>query len=140
MWFKTLGSLALAAACCAATGCGRGEPQGKVHGKVTLAGEPVPAGLVIFSNAERGVHMTAPLQSDGSYELQTAQGFGLPLGDYRVAVNPPLMEPAMPGAPPPPAVTAVPIPAKYRRVETSGLSLSVGPGDNPFDIVLSPAP
>ena len=80
--------------------------------------------------------MTAKLTSEGGYELQMARGFGLPLGTYQVAVNPPILEPPMPGgpAPEPKDQTYDNIPLKYYRFETSGLSITVVEGDNPFDI------
>jgi hypothetical protein len=127
--------------CAATLGCGRGETLGTVHGKVTLQGKPVTAGIVVFSSKEKGVHMTASLQPDGGYELQMARGFGLPLGTYQIAINPPIFEAPMPGKPDPQpkAPSQSNIPLKYYRFETSGLSLTVVDGDNPFDIDLHPS-
>lgn len=126
-----------------ATGCNRSEPLGRVYGQVTFQGEPVTAGLLVFSNHQKGVHMTAELGSDGSYELQTAGGFGLPLGTYKVAVNTPIPEPPVYGAPnsipanKPRANSYVNIPEKYQDFETSGLSITVEKGDNQFDIEMN---
>lgn len=119
-------------------GCERSEPLGKVFGKVTLQGRPVTQGLVIFSNPEKGVYMTADLGPDGSYELQTARGFGLPLGAYKIAVNPPL--PKMITGEKRSEIAQSPdqeIPARYRKPETSGLTIEVQLGDNPKDIDLT---
>jgi hypothetical protein len=88
----------------------------------------------VFSNREKGVHITAELGSDGSYELQMARGFGLPLGTYQVAVNPPLREPQMPGMPNIANQPRIVVPPKYLRPETSGLTLTVVDGDNPYNI------
>ena len=140
MWSKVCSVIAIAATCAVVASCGSAEEQGKVYGKVTVAGKPIPAGVVVFSNAKRGVHMLAELRPDGSYELQTANGLGLPLGDYRVAVNPPLPEPAMPGAPAPVVKKYDRIPAKYYHMETSGLALTVRAGENPFNIDMEPSP
>jgi hypothetical protein len=116
--------------------CNRSEPQGKVFGKITSAGQPLSGGRILFSNAAQGVHITAPVQPDGSYQLHTARGVGLPLGEYKVSVSPPPVEPTMPGAPKPPPAPQVNIPKKYTRPETSGLTLTVAEGENPFDIVM----
>jgi len=115
-------------------GCDRGEPLGKVFGTVTSFGEPLPAGSVVFSNPERGTHIMARLNSDGNYQLQTAKGIGLPLGDYQVSVCPPIAEPVMPGAPQAADPPRVRIPEKFKRPETSGLKLTVREGENRFDI------
>ncbi|QDU56625.1 hypothetical protein [Aeoliella mucimassa] len=74
-------------------GCDRGEKLGRVFGTVTYKDQPITAGVIVFSNPQAGVHMTADLKPDGTYELQTANGFGLPLGTYKVAVNPPVGPP-----------------------------------------------
>jgi hypothetical protein len=115
---------------------------GKVFGVVTLDARPVPKGMVIFANREKGVYMTAPLDAQGKYEVQMAQGFGLPLGNYQIAVSPPLPQPGMPGAPPVtmPPDGGHPIPAQYRQIETSGLTLTVSAGENLRDIALLSSP
>jgi hypothetical protein len=118
-------------------GCDRTERMGKVRGHVTLDGRPVSQGLVLFSNRTKGVHILATLDNTGDYELQMAQGFGLPLGTYQVAVNPPVPTPPMPGAPPPPPIdSTIVIPAQYLQPETSGLTTTVEPGENTFDIAM----
>lgn len=139
MW-KRLKILTLLIVMSVAAGCDRGEKLGRVFGTVTYQGQPVTAGILVFSNHQAGVHMTAELNSDGTYELQTAGGFGLPLGTYQVAVNPPMAEPPVLGSPNP--APRVPpsnnIPPKYRDFETSGLTITVGEGENPFDIEMQP--
>ena len=85
---------------------------------------------------DTGVAAVPELSADGSYELQTARGFGLPLGDYEIAVSARVANPPMPGMPTPPpgSNTFSLIPKKYFRPETSGLRLTVVDGDNPFNI------
>ncbi len=118
------------------TGCGGPrEILGKVSGKVTFQGEPVSEGLVIFSNTDKGVYMTAKLGPDGSYAVKMAEGSGLPLGTYQVSITPPLVEVPLGPMLTPPKPRAFPnIPPKYRRNETSGLTLTVEQGDNTFDV------
>ena len=140
MYYRSFSIVAGVVACVATLGCDRGETLGKVSGKVTFQGQPLTNGLLVFSNRTKGVHMTAELSADGSYELQTARGFGLPLGDYEVAVSARIVDPPMPGMPAPPPVsnTFSNIPKKYFRPETSGLRLTVVDGNNPFDIEMKP--
>jgi hypothetical protein len=126
----------------ALSGCGSGEARGRVAGKVTFQGQAVSEGIVVFNNDEKGIHMTAKLESDGSYEIITAKGVGVSVGTYRVCVCPPL--PALPpmSAGNPPTTTETKqypnIPQKYRNPATSGLNLTVKQGENPFDIAMQP--
>jgi hypothetical protein len=55
-----------------ASGCGRREVLGQVMGRVTLAGQPVKQGYVIFRNAEKGVHMMAEIEERGEYRVSMA--------------------------------------------------------------------
>jgi hypothetical protein len=125
----------------ALSGCGSREVYGHISGKVTFEGKPLSEGLVFFSNNDKGIHMSGDVKPDGSYEIITAKGAGLPLGTYQVRVRPPL-EPLPMGAG---ASLVAPkpknypnIPEKYREYETSGLSLTVKDGDNPLDIPMKP--
>lgn len=136
MYSENIKSIAVGVLMLATFGCQRGEVLGKVSGTVTLDAKPVSDGLVIFSNPAKGVYITATLDAEGKYAVQTANGFGLPLGDYQIAVSPPLPQPAMPGAPkasPPPPSS---IPARYLRYETSGLAMTVSEGENRQDIAM----
>jgi hypothetical protein len=123
----------------ALSGCGSGEVRGRISGKVTFQGQPLSEGLVFFGNDDKGIHMSGDVKPDGTYEIITAKGAGLPLGTYHVRVRPPL-EPLPTGvmrvAPKPKKYAN--IPEKYREFETSGLTLTVKDGDNPFDISMKP--
>jgi hypothetical protein len=119
------------------TGCDRGEFLSPVTGVVTLEGEPVPRATVIFSNDEKGVHMQAEADKTGRYVVQMANGDGLPLGNYKVSVCPPIQDhPLGPIKAPPPNVDpyADTIPRKYRDSKTSGLMLNVTEQTPAFDI------
>lgn len=128
--------MVLAVLAMVAPGCQEQEQLGRVYGRVTFQGEPITEGILVFSNAQQGIHMTADLAPDGTYELQNAGGFGLPLGTYQVAVNPPIPEPPVMGAPSPPPKpkSFTDIPPKFRELDTSGLSITVVEGENRFDI------
>lgn len=133
------GATILGCVALAAVGCGRGEVLGKVSGQVKFRGRPVTEGVIVFSNAEKGVHITADLNREGRYIVEMAKGYGLPLGDYQVTINPPLPDTPPVGPIPKVKVKEYPdIPVKYRRAETSGLTLTVQAGENPFDVDLRP--
>ena len=120
-------------------GCSSEEIRGRIVGKVTFQSKPISEGLVVFNNTEKGIYMTAKLKEDGSYQVLTAKGAGLPLLTYQAAVCPPLID-----APPgkfssPPKVSQFPnIPRKYRDPKTAGLTLQVHEGENRFDIDMTP--
>ena len=96
-------------------------------------------GLVVFSNAQKGVFMTAVVNKDGTYLVTSAAGPGLPLGQYRVIVTPPVDEAKLgPNFEPPPLKPYPNIPTRYRDAKTSGLSLEVIEGDNVLDVNMTP--
>ncbi len=122
-------------------GCGSSSdvPIGKVFGTVTFQGKPVSEGLICFSNPSQGVYINANLKSDGTYVVEMAEDFGLPEGTYRVAIMSPPVDVPVGGTAPPPAARQFPnIPHKYHIPETSGLTLRVKEGDNPFDVDMKP--
>ncbi len=125
-----------------AAGCSDSN-VGRVAGKVTLGGQPLSEGSVLFEDKAAGISVNASLGSDGSYTAKTFDKAGLPPGTYQVAVTPRTFgdgEPPLVGEPV--AQTETPpssIPEKYRNVATSGLTATVEPGDNgPFDFDLVP--
>ncbi len=128
-------------------GCGpKVVPRGTVKGRVTLGSRPVTGATVFFENAETGVAMNAPLDGDGNYEVKTFEHSGLPVGSYKVAVQPGgVMSPeeASPKATEAKAArtkqAVSPIPEKYHMTATSKLLIEVKEGDNPpFDFTLEP--
>jgi hypothetical protein len=131
-WFRSwLVVLAVASGCAPAN-------VGRVAGKVTLDGQPVQEGTVVFQDLARGLSVNADLQADGTYVVRTYNLAGLPPGSYHVAVTPrkfgsgevPLVQ--APGAPPPTV-----IPPKYQDAATSGLTAAIKAGRNPpFDFAL----
>lgn len=83
--------------------------------------------------------MGARLKEDGSYEVLTTQGAGLPLGEYQVTVTPPpraagLSESGFVEL----AEVDAKIPQKYRDNKTSGLTLTVKEGENLLNIEMTP--
>lgn len=113
-------------------GCGGGLQP--VRGKVTLAdGRPAANSQVVFEGPAGGKAVSArgDVQADGSFELSTLQpGDGVPIGKYRVQVNPPPLVDAE-------ARNAAPFNAKFSDFSTSGLEFEVKAGGNDFSIQLT---
>jgi hypothetical protein len=111
-------------------GCGpQALATGTVSGKVTLQGQPLSAGVVLFTNAKAGTGASAALDASGNYQLETP----LVTGPYDVAIQPP------PAPPPHEMSKPVPksqIPDKFRDARTSGLKTTVNPGKNTADFTL----
>jgi hypothetical protein len=135
-------------------GCGKAADgfsgqRGKVSGKVTLAGEPLPAGCqVLFVAAKGGFTASGPVGPDGTYALEYQVPAGLPVGDYLVQISPP--SGGSTAAPVDPAAMAqkmtlqanatpasdLPFPERYASTSTSGLAFTVQPGANTFELSL----
>jgi hypothetical protein len=122
------------------SGCSRSADYGAVRGKVTFNGRPLTDGQVVFFEPEIHVYQTAKVHPDGTYSVKMSDGPGLIVGDYQVAVMPPVVEGPSSKAPGPRSPKDYPdIPPRYRLPRTSGLKLSVQEGNNPpFDIDMRP--
>lgn len=117
------------------TGCGGPRPV-PVHGKITRDGVPIPRATLIFSPVGAGSRpASGTADGDGRYAATTDRpGDGLMPGEYRVAVQPAVVpevgaegKKARPNVPP-----------RYTDPGTSGLSLTIMPGDSArqFDVAL----
>jgi hypothetical protein len=140
---------ALLAAILLASGCGRGDGVnrgGKLTGKVTIDGKPVGGGEVLILSADGKHSMSGRIRNSGAYEILDP-----PLGPCKLAV----VTSSIKDVPPPttkkgpvnftdPATGEwpiyVPVPAKYEKPETSGLTVDVKAGDQPHDIELTNKP
>jgi hypothetical protein len=113
-------------------GCGGGLAP--VRGKVTLPdGKPASGSQVVFESQQDGKQISArgDVHEDGSYELSTFKpGDGVPLGKYRVQVNPPPVVNAE-------AAQRAPFHPKFSDFSTSGLEFEVKAGGNDFAIPLT---
>lgn len=119
-----------------AAGCGHRKTLGKVSGNVAADGKPVARAVLGFHNQEAGIHILANV-ADGRYEVKTADGLGLPPGDYAVSVSPPRVE--NPVGPMLPLERDFPsVPPRYWSEKTSELRLTVSEGENRFDIEMTP--
>lgn len=119
-------------------GCGSTEPRGTATGKVTMNGTPLQEGTISFENQAKGIALSGQIRPDGSFQLASHKGAGLPVGSYKIAISPAAMLQSADEIPlvgknpkPPKDVSKSPIPEKYRKSSSSGLTAEVREGTNP---------
>ena len=113
------------------TGCGDSGPRLEtVTGTVTLDGEPLSQGGISFENPATG-HAAGGKLEAGRFTVQ------LPHGEYKVALEPPMVEaPSPDGLSPPTQKPAVDLPRKYLSVTTTDLTAHVTGDSTEFDFQL----
>jgi len=141
-----------------AAGCGSGSsdgysgPRGQVQGTVTFEGKPVPTGSqVLFMGRKGGYTATGAVSADGTYRLSYQVAAGIPVGEYAVQVAPPADAGGASPSDDPVAMAQrmnlsakggggakAPFPQRYAAAGTSGLTFTVGAGDNTADFALLP--
>lgn len=135
--FLVSGALFLSLAVLA--GCGPGGADVVVVGKVTVGSVTANSGNVTFTVA--GKTGSSAILADGSYRITN-----IPAGEAQITVTPLALGGGATKGTPPPLTSGmpgeavgkpVPIPAKYGKAETSGLTFPVKPGDNKYDIELT---
>lgn len=136
---------------CAMLGCGSGHdygPTGTVRGRLTHQGKTLPPDTkVVFMHAQNGVAAFGPTDAEGNFKVRTVNSDQIPIGTYRVMIQPPESELGADSEPsaeellnnpeinrPRPNQTTFDF--KYRQVSTSGLEYDVKEGDNEFQIDL----
>jgi hypothetical protein len=121
----------LAAAVVVLAGCGGPDNIGRVSGRVTLDGQPLPDALVQFSPVNPGVPSNGTTDRDGKYELYyTREHKGAEIGEHLVKVS--TYRPGDPDANPPVPESPEKVPAKY----AAGEKHEVKAGRNTIDIEL----
>ena len=118
-------------------GCGNSSsrPEATVQGKVTLAGQPLTRGQVVFSSSATGTSAAGVLQTDGTFELTGA----IVPGAYRVYILPPDPGNIEPGLTNPPPVDELKdVPQKYKSETSTDLTAEVKEGENSFEFDLQP--
>lgn len=124
-------------------GCG-GQQSGTVTGQVSFGGKPITFGVITFV-AEKGEPKVSNASIwEGKYSFEK-----IPVGTVKVLIQ--SLPASKPGTPPKgtaPVVSSeptkevkgpfVPIPAKYSREETSGLTYTVVSGNQTKDFNLEP--
>ncbi|WP_425618479.1 carboxypeptidase-like regulatory domain-containing protein [Anatilimnocola sp. NA78] len=110
-------------------GCGPTKaPVAKVHGTVTMQGQPLTGAVIGFESEDGSRSVTAELDAQGKFVVRTYADAGVPPGKYKVTVKPlppPTDQPPLAGD----ALTSGPlessIPKKYFSTGTSGLTADV---------------
>lgn len=136
--FATRGA-AVACSCAAVLvmllGCNRTSQESKVSGRVTLDGNQIGPGMVVFAPVDGGKPATGSIEKDGTYTLNTSRELGLAAGKYKVAIsirelpaNVKRSDQIPPGK--------LLIPERYEQSTTSALEYEVAPGRNSIDIAL----
>jgi hypothetical protein len=128
----------------ASPGCSRRTAT--VRGTVTYQNKKVTSGVVVFVGADGKATQPAPIQEDGTYTAAN-----VPVGTVKVAVdNPP--PPSNTGgaglSPTDPEAQAAakeaarytPTPPQYRDANKSGLTTTVKPGSNTYNVDLTGTP
>jgi hypothetical protein len=121
-WWFVFGCLVMLAGC--------GSPLASVSGTVTLDGQPLEQGRVVFQapGLPTGV---GEIRRGGRYQLQTGTQTGIATGHYVVTVSAYQVELNADGQSEP--AFRLTTPAKYNSPETSGLSANIQPGGNQID-------
>lgn len=138
-------SLALGVSISLVVGCGSSDqvPLAKIRGQVTVEGQPIKEGAIIFevtgARSARGKIVDGAITEVTTYE----PGDGVPLGTAQVAVHATEMaSPAEPQTPQTPDVANKPsagymgagavslIPARYNNLATSELNCEIVNGEN----------
>jgi len=133
-----IAGLMLLVAGLALCGCGSAGPDvSKVSGTVTFKGQPVRDGIVSFMS-DSGFGTSALLGEDGSYQLRSQHGKGIPSGIYKVTVSPMSEDVAESKSRSYRVAKRDDIPSKYQDFETSALELRVEEGPQVFDIQMKP--
>ena len=128
-----LGFSAFSAFLLLVAGCGGSSLDGRVEGVVTVAGKPLPCGTVVFYPVSGGPPAYGEIDAHGHYAAATGSQRGLPAGCYRVTVYAVERSPSYPKHFVPGPRLA---PERFSDANRSGLSYTVKPGRNHYDIVL----
>ena len=115
-------------------GCGGGY-DAAVTGRVTLDGEPLTKGMVMFHPVGSGAAPLATIQEDGTFRLKTGAESSLAAGEYIATIK------ALSGEPSPTMTTEqiealFLVPKSYGDAETSSLRVQVEPGKNEIELEL----
>jgi hypothetical protein len=109
----------------------------KVHpvkGKVLLEdGKPLTTGSVVLMSPDKGIEFEGPIQSDGSFSVKSSSGEGAPEGNYKVRIEPDASKLTGTKSRGKKNLGNLPFPGKYADESTSGLAVSVKPGDNELE-------
>lgn len=128
--------------CSLTAGCDNGPPRAAVRGSISIAGQPLPAGRILFIPQPP---LEAPTVSctiqEGNYQVPTHEGPWA--GTYRVEIEaaPQLgfsLDDEEAFAARGQVMPPNPIPPQYNR--QSMLTIELKPGDNTYDVVVPNQP
>lgn len=121
--------------CGMSAGCGKRLPA-TVEGQVTLAGQPISSGSVVFYPEAGGAAVHGDVGPDGRYQLRTGRAEGLQTGEYRVTVMYRRGKPTLDMTPA--QIDALDIaPTRYRHRDKTDLRFTIESGANTIDIPLA---
>jgi hypothetical protein len=159
IYTRPCGGLLLAGLLVISSGCSGAPERATVKGKVTLGDKALTVGSVMFLGKDN-LTGTAAIDKDGNYVLSDA-----PVGEARISVTVPNLPPGglqrmkqminKPGVKPVESVdpndsskriemlsdlpdNIVTIPSKYSIPAESGLTYTIKPGEQTYDIKLAP--
>jgi len=130
------------------SGSGPSGPTGTVAGTLTKQGKTLSTETsVVFVHNESGAAAFGTTAEDGSYKIASPDSDQVPVGMYRVMIQPPASSLAAEDEPSPeelldnpalsrPAKNQNEFSFKYRQLSTSGLQFEVTEGPNQIDIDL----
>jgi hypothetical protein len=117
------------------SGCS-GSLDSSVSGLVTLDGEPLRTGRVVFHAVAGGAIAYGTIASDGRYRITTGRERGLAAGDYIVTVVATERPPGRIGE----SYGKLISPARYASKEKTDLKFAVQLGANHIDLPLRSTP
>lgn len=121
----------------AVTGCGSSAPKketGNVTGKLTVGGEPLPAGGEVSFISRDGIGGSSGVKEGGTYSISR-----IPVGPYKVVVlPPPLAHPHENKRGQRVGSGAEKYPTKYQADLTTDLSCEIQKGDQEKNFDLKP--
>mgnify|MGYP003630532127 FL=1 len=106
-----------------------------VSGQVMVNSKPASNTIITFADTEKGFAAIATIAADGSYQIKSQYGNGVPPGEYLVSVSPPSTRNELDQTIPLPPGTAK-IPQKYHAPQTSKLKAEVKAGETTYDFNL----
>ena len=71
---QPLGFVLLVAVCLLATGCGPKKNEVTISGKVTVEGDPIDTGSIMFTAADGGTYVAGGVIEDGQYKASVPPG------------------------------------------------------------------
>jgi hypothetical protein len=112
-------------------GCQHRNPRGAVGGTITYKGQPINSGaLLLYPAGGKGDPLLVPVGEDGTFRTSD-----LPPGNYKVVVEGNSGQSGGSGAQYA-AKPTIPFPKKYKDVQTTDLTMSIGTSQQTVNLEL----